>query len=160
MRFLPNLLTVGCWNIAGIYEKVNGIKVCKLNDKTFIDTLNKFDILCLQETHTSQISTTVFNSMNNFTAIPHCRQISKNHRYFGGMLLLIRKTVRKGIKIKQNFDVDSLEISLQKNFFGIDHNINVIFTYASPINSCYTKSRTQNILERIESKIIDGRNTY
>ena len=57
MNFLPNLLTVGCWNMEGIYEKVNGIKLCKLEDDTFEDILKTFDILCLQETHTSQQET-------------------------------------------------------------------------------------------------------
>ena len=51
--YLPNLLTVGCWNIEGLYEKVNGTKLCKLDETTFQDTLNKFDILCLEETHTA-----------------------------------------------------------------------------------------------------------
>ena len=67
MGYLPNLLTVGCWNIEGIYENVNGIKVCKISDKTFDDTLQRFDILCLQETHTSQVET--FNTIENFIAI-------------------------------------------------------------------------------------------
>ena len=158
MNFLPNLLTVGSWNMEGIYEKVNGIKLCKLKDETFEDILKTFDILCLQETHTSQQDT--FNSIENFIAIPHCRKISKNNRHFGGMLLLIRKSIRKGIKIQQDFDVDAIEITLQKNFFGLERNINIIFTYASPINSCYTKTRPNNILEKIETKIVDGRNNY
>ena len=158
MIFLPNLLTVGCWNIEGIYEKINGIKICKLEDETFQDMLKTFDILCLQETHTSQLEN--FKQVENFIAIPHCRKISKNNRYFGGMLLFIRKSLRKGVKVKQDFDVDTIEITLQKNFFGLDRNINMLFTYASPINSPYTKSRTINILEKIEANIVDGRNTY
>ena len=47
-------VTVGCWNIQGLYENVNGIKICKLNYPDFQNTLKKFDILCLQETHLSQ----------------------------------------------------------------------------------------------------------
>ena len=158
MNFLPNLLTVGCWNMEGIYEKVNGIKMCKLEDKTFEDTLKRFDILCLQETHISHQE--IINANKNFIVIPHCRKISKNNRYFGGMLLLIRTSIRKGIKIQQDVDTDTIELTLQKTFFDIDRNINIVFTYASPINSCYTRARSENILEKIETKIVDGRNTY
>ena len=88
MKFAPKILSVGCWNIEGIYEKVNGLKVSKLDYETFQQTLRNFDILCLQETHTAQNDN--FN-IRDFVAIPHCRQISRNKRYFGGMLLLIRR---------------------------------------------------------------------
>ena len=50
--FMPRLLTVGCWNIGGLYEKTNFTKNSKLEDETLINTIRKFDILCLQETHT------------------------------------------------------------------------------------------------------------
>ena len=105
MKFLPNILTVGTWNIEGIYERVNGINVCKLEDETFEKTLKKFDILCLQETHLAKNES--LSIPDNYVAIPHCRNISKNNRYFGGMLLLIKKLFRKGIKIKQDFDADA-----------------------------------------------------
>ena len=35
----------------------------------------------------------------------------------------------------------------------------VLFTYASTISSCYTKARSINILEKIETKEADYRNT-
>ena len=76
------------------------------------------------------------------------------------MLLLIRKSARKGIKIDQDFDVDSLKVTLKKDFFGLEHDIHILFTYASPFTSPYTISRNKNIIEKIETKIVDGRNTY
>ena len=88
-------LTVGCWNIEGIYEKFNGYSTCKLNDDIFLKSMNAFDILCLQETHVS--NTENLDAPENFVAIPHCRNVSGNGRYFGGMLLLIRKSLRKGV---------------------------------------------------------------
>ena len=92
MKFQEKLLSVGCWNMEGIYEKVNGTYVSKLEDETFLNTLNNFDILCLQETHTSKKDIPKFEK---FVAIPHCREISRNRRYFGGMLLIRRRTLRK-----------------------------------------------------------------
>ena len=47
-------LTVGCWNVEGVDEKVNSSKISKLEQPFFKDTLKKFDILCLQETHLSE----------------------------------------------------------------------------------------------------------
>ena len=40
-------------------------------------------------------------------------------------------------------------------FFGLKNDINLLFVYACPINSCHTKSRTQSIIEKIETKMIE-----
>ena len=151
--FLPKLLSVGCWNVQGLYDKVNGIKTCKLGEETFQNILKKFDILCLQESHVSKEH--VNKTFKDYVAIPHCRSMSKNNRYFGGMLLYIKKTIRKGIKILQDFDQDVLEVVLSKTFFSLKEDKHILFTYASPINSCYTKARSINILEKIETKKAD-----
>ena len=105
MNFKPKILSVGCWNIEGIYEKVNGTKISKLEDESFLNTLKEFDILCLQETHLPQNDIPTFEKI---VTIPHCRKISRNKRYFGGLLLFIRRTIRKGITINRDIDDDSI----------------------------------------------------
>ncbi len=57
IKFLPGLLTVGTWNIEGAFYKINGTRHCKLDEEPFTAALNKFDILCLQETHCHQNET-------------------------------------------------------------------------------------------------------
>ena len=142
-----NYVTVGSWNIQGVYEKVNGIKVCKLNDTTFHNTLKKFDILCLQETHLPQDEN--LPQFEDHITIPHCRKMSANNRYFGGLLIFIRKSIRDGAKIEPTtVDNDVFKITLSKTFFGLPQDRKIIFTYASPINSCYTTSRYINVLEK------------
>ena len=148
--FLPRLLSVGCWNMQGLYEKVNGIKICKLDDETFQNTLKKFDILCLQETHLSKDHTN--KTFKDYVSIPHCRSQSKNNRYFGGMLLFVKKNIRKGIKINNDFDQDVIEVIINKTFFNIKEDKHILFTYASPINSCYTKARPTNVLEKLKQR--------
>ena len=46
-------------------------------------------------------------------------------------------------------------VTLGKNFFGMENDIEIIFTYASPINSCYTKSRTDTVLDKIQTTMIN-----
>ena len=150
-------LTVGCWNIEGIYEKFNGYSTCKLNDEIFLKSMNGFDILCLQETHVSD--TENFDVPENFVAIPHCRNVSGNGRYFGGMLLLIRKSLRKGVIINKDFDVDILVMTLRKDYFDLERDLTIFFAYASPISSPYMTSRSENVIEKLELNMIDGRNT-
>ena len=151
-------LTVGCWNIEGLYEKVNGVKLCKLDDPLFQNTLNRFDVLCLQETHVS--TDEHIPIPKGFYTVPHCRSISGNSRYFGGFLILIRKSIKMGIKIVEKCDDDAFEITLLKNFFGSKQDKKILFAYASPLNSCYTKSRSVNILDKIETELVDGDSKY
>ena len=66
------------------------------------------------------------------------------------MIVYIKSSIKNGTKIGYNFDVDVVEVSLLKTFFGFENDI-IIFTYASPLNSSYTTSRNVNILEKIES---------
>ena len=55
--FFKNL-AVGAWNI--LYEKVNGVRLCKLDEDIFQRTLKIFDIFCLQETHMAPGENTYF----------------------------------------------------------------------------------------------------
>jgi hypothetical protein len=48
---------------------------------------------------------------------------------------------------------------LNKTFFSLKEDQHILFVYASPINSCYTKARPLNVLEKIETKTHDFRNT-
>ena len=75
------------------------------------------------------------------------------------MLLLIKKQYRKGIKINKNLDVDALEITLLHDFFDLKENVKIIFTYASPITSSYTKSRPENILDKLDRELANARST-
>ena len=103
-KFVPKLLTVGCWNIEGLFENINGTKISKLEDEIFHNTIKKFDILCLQETHIS--NDTTFTKPKEFHVITHCRNKSANNRYFGGFLIFIRNSIWKGVKKSDNEDKD------------------------------------------------------
>ena len=72
------------------------------------------------------------------------------------MLLFVKKSIRKGVSIEEGFDQDVLEIILDKK---LNENKHILLTYAIPINSCYTKAREKNVLEKIETKEADYRNT-
>ena len=150
-------LALGVWNIQGLYEKVNGVRLCKLDEDIFQRTLKRFDIFCLQETHMAPGEN--IYSFNDFYIKPHCRRKSSNNRHFGGLLLFIRKSIKEGVKIREIFDEDALEVTLKKCFFGLQEDINILFIYASPLNSCYTKSRT-NMLDITETRIRDEGGQY
>ena len=74
--------------------------------------------------------------------------------------MFIRSTIRKGVKVNNKIDVDALEIILDKKLFGFTKDIRILFTYSSPITSSYTRSRENTVLEKIETYIEDGRNSF
>ena len=53
----------------------------------------------------------------------------------------------------------SKKVVLNKTFFSLKEDKHLLFTYASPINSCYTKARSINILEKVKTKEADYQNT-
>ena len=61
-----------------------------------------------------------------------CRPISSNSRYYGGLALLIRKTLRNGIKILKNSSSEFQWIKLLKDYFSLDKDIFICFSYISP----------------------------
>ena len=66
------------------------------------------------------------------------------------MLLLIRTKLRKGVRITNTEDPDILGITLDREYFGLQDNLHVWFTYAPPLNSTYNlnKENTLSILEK------------
>ena len=105
------LVRIGSWNIHGVYEDVNKFQVNKLESPSFLKVLQAHDILCVQETHLAAHELPV-DHLSEFKAIPHCRATSSNGRNYGGMLLLVRKNIRPGVKISGTGNPDILGITL------------------------------------------------
>ena len=151
-----NFAKIASWNIHGVYEKTNGFKINKLEDPGFLKTLESHDILCVQETMCGQ-NDTPSDHITQFDSIPHCRKKSLNNRYFGGMLLLIRKSVRRGVKVTHSAIPEILGIKLSKEFFGLEDDLAVWFVYAPPLNSPYLKN-SDKVLDQLE-KLLTTNNT-
>ena len=132
----------------GAYTKTNNYYTNKFREPEFLNTLKAHDILCVQETHCGP-NDIPSQHIKNYKSIPHCRVRSGNNRYFGGMILLIKKSIRKGIKIINIADQDIIGITLKKDFFDLTEDIIVWFVYASPTNSPYNKGK-DSIFHRLE----------
>lgn len=78
-----NKLTVGCWNINGLFNE-NGDR--KFNDPQVKRKIKDLDIMAFLETHNGP-DTHV--SIDNYWCYSVSRKKSNNNRYFGGILLCI-----------------------------------------------------------------------
>ena len=99
MKILYNYINIGVWNIHGLYTSVNKTKLYKIDDHE--KHIKSFDILCIQETLCGPRDVLSL-SVEGFKIFPYHRNISKNQRYFRGILLLIRDNIRSGIKILES----------------------------------------------------------
>ena len=86
---------------------------------------------------------------------PICRPISRNSRYYGGLGILIKKGIRKGVNNLQNTCQDYQWIKLEKNHFNFTKDIFLCLAYIIPSNSFYANQSTDEVLENIESDIVN-----
>jgi hypothetical protein len=138
-------LNICTWNVGGMITE--GTNKCMENK--FIEQIKNFDIVLLTETHIGY-STNI--TVNNFSYYPVCRNKSNNNRYFGGLGILIKKNIRKGISVLQNTNTEFQWLKLKKEFFQFKTDIYLCLVYIPP--------HTQNnidILELMEKDIIKYR---
>ena len=128
-------LRIGTWNIHGVYENTNKFQTNKLESPFFLRILKVHDILCLQETHLGPHELPV-EHLTDFHAIPHCRLKSANGRFFGGMLLLVRKSIRPGVKISSTENRDILGVTLRQEFFPDPERRDFLIHICSPPELC------------------------
>ena len=88
----------------------------KTKDKDFIEQLKNFDIVLLIETH---VGYNTVISIHGFHYYPLCREKSSNNRFFGGLDILIKKNIRKGVALLQNSNTEYQWLKLKKDFLVI-----------------------------------------
>jgi hypothetical protein len=83
----------------------------KTKDKDCIEQFKNFDIVLLTETHV-EYNTVI--SIHGFHYYPFCREKSSNNRFFGGLDILIKKNIRKGVALLQNSNTEYQWLKLKR----------------------------------------------
>ena len=113
----------------GLFVNINNYKLNKLEDQAFLERLGKFDILCLQEIQCGPKDTQSL-SVQGYRLVPYHRKQSDNSRFFGGTLIMIKSGIRKGVKVMEHRNGDSIWLKLKKHFFGLEKDLYFNTTYA------------------------------
>ena len=135
------------WNVGGLVSKSYN----KVNDENFIKEIRDYDIVLLTETHLGYNSQV---NIENFKYFPVCRPQSANTRFYGGLGILIKNSIRQGVKILTNTNKDYQWLKLDKSFFNFMKDIFLCLAYIIPSNSSYAKQSSEDILDSIEKDII------
>ena len=65
--------------------------------------------------------------IEGFQHIQICRPVSTNNRYYGGLALLIHKTLRNGIKNLKYSSSEFQWVKLLKDYFSLEKDILYVF---------------------------------
>lgn len=125
----------------------------KSTDKLFINQIKIYDLVLLTETH---IGYNTNIEITDFTYYPVCRDKSSNNRYFGGLGILVKRNIRKGISILPNTNKDYQWLMLKKDFFNLKKKtfIYVLHIYLLKCQ-VITKKLDVETLEHIEQDIFN-----
>lgn len=145
-NFFHNL-TFCVWNVGGLISKYHN----KITDPLFLQEIKSHDVVLLTETHVGY-NTTI--NIDGFHYYPVCRQQSANSRYYGGLGILIKHGIRKGIKILGNTSKDYQWLKFEKSYFNLKTDIFLCLAYIIPATSFYVDQSEDDILENIEKDII------
>ena len=141
-------IPIACWNVDGLFFRINGQRHCKLDDPLFGNTICKFDIIGLVETHCGMDDDL---DLEGYYIYQNKRKKTHKHmKSSGGLAVLIKNHYRKHIKVLPVTNSEYIWIKLPKEPFGISEDLYICFTYICPKNSSYSNKR-DDIFELIEN---------
>ena len=111
-------LSISSWNVNGLIKRLNGTRQCKLDEPLFCEKLFS-DIIFLSETHLSNSDSIAYKGYKYYA---NCRSDGPS-RLRGGLGVLIRQSLVKGITIVDKSSSESIWLKLSRTFFGFRKDI-------------------------------------
>lgn len=132
-------------NVGGLKSKNHD----KTKDDIFLKSISAHDIILLAETHMGYNDSVSIEGYHYFQV---CRPVSRNNRYFGGIAILSKISIKNGVKILPIKNTNFHWIQLKKDFFNLINDIFICTVYYPPSNSAYL-SDDIDIFQLIEKDI-------
>ena len=138
-------LSIATWTIQGIKNTT----IDKTKDEDFLREIRPHHIVGLTETHCTPGT---ILTIPGYQVVQSCRDKTSNKAH-GGIAVLIKNEIRKGIKCIQANTRDTLWLCLKKEFFNTDRDLYIGTVYFSPINSSYSRKLEYNPFEKLADEI-------
>jgi hypothetical protein len=134
-------LAVAVWNIDGLKSS--------LNEPDFINNIKCFDIVILVETHITQPvhinSEYVYHKLG--------KKFSNKGRASGGISIIIKNELKKGIKILENKNDCFVWLQLEKTFFNLEKDTFICAAYIPPENSSIWMHRNEDPFQTLDEEV-------
>lgn len=148
MNTMP-YIKIGCWNIQGIVSN----DADKTRDPLFLKEIEGFDIIGLTETHTVEGQHDNIKIEGYHTICFHRPKHFKAKHGSGGITILVKHTLRSGVKMYPSKNKDYVWLKLGKSYFNLNQDIHLCVAYIPPQDSTYSKRLNQNLLDQVETDI-------
>jgi exonuclease III len=142
---LTSHLSIASWNVNGLKSKY----IDKGKDRDMIREIQRHDIVCLMETHTGPEYALEIDDYDTKTikTRPVCK---KNNKFYGGLILCVRKTLITGIRVIESPSTEYIWLKLDKVHFNLEKDLYVGFHYVLPRNSTHISAREQDPMEELD----------
>ena len=142
VAFSKHELRIQCWNAQGAFHNIDGDRYSKIhNDLDFIRHTSTYLIFGLIETHHTAEDIHLMQ-ISDYCCFEVCRKKLKRGPKSGGICVYIHNSISSGVSKVHTPGSESVLIRLDKDFFHLDRDIIVSFTYCVPAGSSY-QLRTQ-----------------
>ncbi|MDP6303844.1 MAG: reverse transcriptase family protein [Candidatus Nitrosopelagicus sp.] len=123
-----------------------------MEDPVNIQFLTKHDIVCFVETHSNYNDNL---TLEGYDTVKKIRPKPKNAvKHYGGLAILVKKSIRKGIQFLTTENTELMWLKLKKDFFNLTCDIFLALVYINPENSHFEgKEEVGNLFEILESDI-------
>ena len=126
--------------------------VNKIKDHDFLDSIKQYDFITLVETW---VSGKISVDIEGYYCFNKSRKKAKKaKRYSGGISVLVKKSLRKGVKLFSSKSNRFVWWKLDKHFFNLDEDIFVCSVYIPPANSKYFGQSEIDPHDELESDFI------
>ena len=141
-------LSIASWNINGLKNK----SIDKGRDPELIAEIKKHHMVCLSETHTGNDYTIEIDGFDTtiIKTRPICKKINK---YYGGMILCIRKDIKHGTVLQENTSTECIWVKIGKKAFNLTKDLYVGFNYILPGNSTHLHALAKDPIEDLDRTI-------
>ena len=136
-KFKIGEISIGAWNVHGIWCKINSFRYNIINDSNVLDVLQKYKIFCLIETHHVASESDLLH-IPNYKCFDLCRKKDPNKRRFkasGGLAAYVHDSLRPGVTKMPESGTEAIILKLKKEFFGLSRDIYICFAYCVPASS-------------------------
>ena len=145
-------LPIVSWNIHGIFSRYSGFRYNKLQSPFFKSAVGNAKFFGLIETHhvASEIDQL---QLSGFKCFNVCRKKNNQGRNSGGIAVYVHETLIKGVQKIPSTGSENLLIKLKHNFFGLQRDLVISFSYCVPENSSYQIREQLDIYGDLEMKL-------
>ena len=124
----------------------------QLKNDVFLSSIKKFDFISLVETWLPERSNI---NIEGYYCFNKCRRKArKARRYSGGICILVKKTLRKGVQFFSSNSDRFVWWKLDKQFFNMEEDIYVCSVYIPPSNSKHFGQSSIDPYSELQSNLI------